>query len=308
MTLESPPVQKSAITIGNFDGVHKGHAALISEINNYRDSQPMGSCKSIVVTFSPHPIEVLKPEITVEKICSLEERISLIKELGVDEVKVIPFSKDFALKSAKSFFEDILIKGLNPAFICVGHNFYFGHNREGTPKNLLAWAKQRGIDARSITPVKTSETNVSSSLIRAALKKGDIKNANLMLGKAFKLSGTVIKGKQKGRTINVPTANISFQKDRCIPAEGVYATLATTDDGKTFQAVSNIGVRPTVGDNLPKSIETHLLDFDEELYGKIITVQFIDRLRGEKRFESLDKLRKQIQIDISDSRTILSSI
>ncbi len=297
----------SAITIGNFDGVHIGHAALISKINAFRNAQAPSSCKSIVITFDPHPMEVLRPKDAPKRLCSIEERVAMIKNLGADEVKIIPFNLSFSKTPAREFFEKVLIDDLNPKFICVGQNFYFGHNREGSPHKIVEWAQALSIKASILEAVAIDGAPVSSSRIREAILNGHVANANRLLGHTFKVTGKVIKGDGRGHKIGFPTANLEIDERNCLPKSGVYATIAILEDGSQIQSVSNIGHKPSFGNNLPKSLECHLLDFDEELYGKTISVEFCDRLRDEMRFSSVDALSQQIQKDIQKARLLLGT-
>ncbi len=302
------PNTKSAITIGNFDGVHLGHAALISKINNFRDTCEDKGCRSVVVTFDPHPVAILRPQEAPPKLCSIDDRIKLIRDLGVDQVKVIEFNRDFSQTPAKEFFEKILIEGLNPSYICVGRNFHFGYQRTGSPQKLYEWATELGIQAEMIDPVKISKQGmISSSGIRQALASGDLDIANAMLGRRYSMTGAVVHGHKQGRRLGFPTANLSLPSDHCLPFSGVYACFARLEDGTRYQAVSNIGRKPSFGDKHPLSLETHLLDFNEELYEKSITVEFVYRLRDEMRFDGPQSLSQQIQKDILKSRQLLGS-
>lgn len=302
---------KVAVTIGNFDGVHRGHKALIQNILEFKEKHSSTGIEAWVVTFDPHPNLVLRPDAPFKQLASIDERVRRLKELGVDGVKIIPFTKDFATTPAKTFFRDVLIQDMDPAFIAVGHNFFFGHNREGTPGKLLDWSQEIGVEARVISPIQADSAEVSSSRIRSLLASGKVQAAARLLGRDFSLSSQVILGDQRGQSIGVPTANMSFPKIQCLPQNGVYATVSTTAEGETFTSVTNVGLKPTFKDssaeaNIP-NVETHLFNFEGNLYGKLLTVEFRDRLRDEIRFESKEALVQQIQEDIRRAKEKLGS-
>lgn len=304
------PFPKTAITIGNFDGVHRGHRFLIEKVQNFKQLHPQDKIQSVVVTFDPHPIEVLRPENKLKKISSTTERVHRLKSLGIDDVRVIHFTKDFSMTPAQEFFEQILIKDLNPALIVVGHNFYFGHNREGSPGKILDWCQDRHIAVEIVGPIESDGEEISSSRIRRLLQEGAVIKANRLLGRDFSINGEIIHGDKRGSLIGVPTANMLAPENRCIPKNGVYLTTSTLlDGGSTFPSITNVGVKPTFKDsNSPVSIETHLIDFKGDLYGKQLSVEFCDRLRDEMKFPSVDALIEQIQKDIANARQKLGII
>lgn len=304
------PKAKSAITIGNFDGVHRGHRALVEAISNWKRSQgPNDETKTIVMTFDPHPIEVLRPGVTVPRLTTTAEKIRLLQNLGVDEVKVIPFTPDFSRTPAREFFESVLLKDLHVGFLAVGHNFYFGHNREGTPGKVVDWSEELGITAELVNPIESDGGPISSSRIRQLIEGGQMVPVSRLLGRDYSVTGEVAHGDKRGRQLGFPTANIYPQVTGsgrpCLPAKGVYLSSATVE-GKTFASITNVGVKPTVANNSGLVIETHLLDYNGDLYGKLMTVEFRDRLRDEKKFNSLDELRLQIQSDTTLAKTRLS--
>jgi riboflavin kinase/FMN adenylyltransferase len=223
-------------------------------------------------------------------------------------VRVIPFTKEFSKTPAREFFEDVLIRGLDPACVVIGHNFYFGHNREGTPGKIVDWCEERAIHAEVVGAIEADGEEISSSRIRALLREGHVQAASRLLGRDFSYAGPVVHGAKRGRTIGVPTANILPEERRCLPKNGVYVTVSSTEDGRTFASITNVGVKPTLsGSNQQLSLETHLLDFEGDLYGNHLTVEFRDRVRDEKRFPSLEALSKQIQEDILFARSRLDT-
>ncbi len=300
---------KSALSIGNFDGVHLGHQSLIDSLKQFKakSAQPV---RTVVVTFDPHPIEVLKNQ-AVERLGSLKERIALLKDCGVDHVEVINFTKDLSQFSAEDFFNDLILTRLDPAFICVGSNFFFGRNREGSPSELQRLCAVASIECSVIEGQKVEGQLVSSSRIRKSLQEGNLVEAASLLGRNYSLSSKVVHGDKRGRSIGFPTANfLPSDPDfghLCVPKAGVYATWAHFA-GQKYQAVSNIGVKPTVSKKQVLTVETHLFSFDEDLYGKQLTVEFCDRLRDESKFASIDELIKQIHIDAAKSRARLTAL
>jgi riboflavin kinase / FMN adenylyltransferase len=301
---------KTAITIGNFDGVHRGHRALVERINlAKRIAASKGdSLKTVVLTFEPHPIEILKPGTFVKRLSPAPVKIKLLESLGVDEVRVIPFTPALAQMTARDFFEKFLIAQLNPAFIAIGPNFYFGHGREGTPQLLKEWAQAAGIHIDIVERIEADGAPISSSRIRKLIEEGHMVGAGRLLGRDYAISGEVAHGAARGRGIGFPTANIVPQIDGsgapCLPAKGVYLTFSTLG-AKTFASVTNVGVKPTVQNTGPLVIETHILDQSLDLYGKTLTVEFRDRLRDEKKFNNLEELKAQILKDTELARTRL---
>ncbi|MEO5666968.1 MAG: bifunctional riboflavin kinase/FAD synthetase [Bdellovibrionota bacterium] len=300
---------KTALTIGNFDGVHRGHRVLLERIRKFRESHAAKGLKTCVLTFDPHPAEILRPEMPLLKLTSTTERVKLIKDCGIDEVRVIAFTKEFSKTPARDFFENVLIRDLDPALVVVGHNFFFGHQRSGTPGKVLDWCEEIGIQAEVVGPVEADGEEISSSRIRRLLQEGHVQSASRLLGRDFSYTGEVVHGAARGRTIGIPTANIKPEAGRCLPKNGVYVTVSSTHDGRTFPSITNVGVKPTIaGGNHELSLETHLLDFEGDLYGNHLTVEFRDRVRDEKRFSSIQELSEQIHKDIAFARERLDTI
>jgi riboflavin kinase/FMN adenylyltransferase len=298
---------KTALTIGNFDGVHRGHRALLDRIRKFRESysHPLRTC---VVTFDPHPAEILRPTVPLLRLTSTVERVKLIRDCGIDEVRVIPFTKEFSLTPAREFFENILVRDLDPALVVVGHNFYFGHKRSGTPEKIIEWCAEQNVKAEVVGPIQADGEEISSSRIRALLAEGHVPAASRLLGRDFSYSGEVVHGAKRGRQIGIPTANLKVTPQRCLPKNGVYLTVSSTEDGRTFPSITNVGVKPTIdSQNQELSLETHLLDFEGDLYGKHLTVEFRDRVRDEMRFPTVEALVQQIHRDIAVARQRLDT-
>lgn len=289
------------ITIGNFDGVHLGHRKIFRKIVEEAERKKV---KSVVITFDPHPQKVMHPEKRPFFLLTpLNEKLDLISSCGVDAVILITFSVEFAGMTAETFVEDILWGKLRLNTLFVGYDYVFGRGRNGNAQFLRAYGEKCGFQVKVIGAVKRSGMISSSTNIRLSILDGNVKLASDMLGQPYNVSGTVVKGYRRGTGIGYPTANIKSEK--VIPATGVYAILAELD-GIRHQGVLNIGCNPTFG-NKEISAEVHLLDFKGDIYGKTVTILFIDRLRDEIRFKGPEELARQIKKDIERARKILSS-
>jgi len=289
------------ITIGNFDGVHLGHREIFRKIVEEAERR---NTKSAVITFDPHPQKVMHPEKRPFFLLTpLNEKLDLISSCGVDAVILITFSAEFARVTAEEFVEDILWGKLRLSKLFVGYDYVFGKGRSGNAQCLKAYGKRFGFQVEEIGAVKRSGMISSSTNIRLSILDGNVKLASEMLGKPYNVSGTVVKGYKRGTDIGYPTANI--QSEKVIPATGVYAILAELE-GIRHQGVINIGSNPTFG-NKEISAEVHLLDFKGDIYGKTITILFIDRLRDEIQFKGPEELARQIKKDIEQARKILSA-
>jgi riboflavin kinase/FMN adenylyltransferase len=269
------------IALGEFDGVHLGHREVIQ-----------GS--DTVVTFDPHPLRVLRPEAAPKLLTGLEPRAELIAELGVEELVVIPFDQHFAHQTPAEFIEHVLIERLAAMRVSVGENFRFGHGAAGDPAMLAA---DRRFETRIVPMVEMDGEIVSSSRIRALVQAGDLEHARRFLGRPFRLSGEVIQGEQRGRTLGFPTANIVPDEELVCPGHGVYVARA----GDACAAVS-IGVRPTFGTGRAVLVEAYLLDRDVDLYGTTMKLDFLRRLRGERRYETVEALVEQMHRDVEAAR------
>ena len=291
----------SLVTIGVFDGVHLGHQQLIQRLV---DSARGSGRQAIVLTFYPHPDKVLDKVKTRYYLTTPEKRAELLLNLGVDLVITHPFDDETRYLPAADFIE-LLVRYLRIKELWVGADFALGFQREGDVRFLQAQGKKRGFHVRAIELITThaSRQLIRSSTVRDHVRTGNMKAAAAMLGRAYSLEGVVVAGERRGRTIGVPTANLDVWPEQLIPANGVYATWARLG-GETFQAATNIGLRPTfAGDAV--TVEAHLLDFEQDIYGKRLELAFKKRLRREQKFSGLEALVMQIQADIAAVRSSL---
>lgn len=295
-----PIFRNAVVTIGTFDGVHLGHRALlqrIAEIAKRVDGE------SVLLSFYPHPRMVLYPDDhRVSLLSSPEEKIVELDKTGLDHLVVYPFSPELSRLSAFEYVRDFLVKGINAHIVVVGHDHRFGRNREGDFKTLLELSDIFGFQVEEIPALEIDQIEVSSTKIRAALERGDMEGAASFLGRPYSLTGTVIKNRQLGRTLGFPTANLHIDfEHKLIPTKGVYVSRTQTPFG-TFSGVTNIGVRPTVGASEKLHIENHLFDFDNNLYDAKVTIELLEKLRDERKFDSLDELRAGIQEDCRNAK------
>lgn len=296
----------AAIAIGNFDGVHLGHRAVIGEAGRIAraDGIPWG-----VLTLEPHPRSVFKPDTAPYRLTPFRYKARIIEEIGPEALIVIHFDRTFSLVSARDFVRQVLVEGAGAQHVVCGHDFAFGHGREGNSELLLQLGGEYGFGFTCVREIRDAEGEpYSSTRIREHLKKGDPAAAAQVLGRPFEIEGTVTEGDQRGRTIGYPTANLDLD-EYIQPARGVYAVKAGIVEGARtvwFDGVANLGQRPTFCDSRTM-LEVHLFDFQGDLYGKNLRVAFIDYLRAEKRFDGIDGLRAQIAEDDTRARQILIS-
>lgn len=292
----------SVVTIGVFDGVHRGHQALISQMvaEAHADNH-----LAVVLTFDPHPDVVIHNISERYYLTTPEERAQLLGDMGVDVVVTHPFDESVREIRAETFI-DKLMSSLNMTCLRVGTDFALGYDREGDVDYLRQLGQQKGYELRPIDLIKLSadEDNISSSLIRNLLRLGNVQKVRDLLGRSYSVTANVIHGDQRGRTIGFPTANMAVWDQQMLPATGVYAGWAHLADEK-FMAVANLGVRPTF-DGQTLSLEPFLLDFDRDIYGQALTLNFEHRLRSEKKFDGLASLKAQLQQDIEQGRMLLS--
>ncbi len=291
---EYKKVRNPVVTVGTFDGVHVGHSKIFERVNRLA-----GKCKgdSVVITFHPHPRLVIHSDSkNLKFINTLEKKYELIEKNGIDHLVIILFTAAFASMDAENFVKKILVEKIGVYELVVGYDHHFGKNREGSFEELLTLAKDMGFRVEQIPVQDINEIAVSSTKIRNALKEGNIEVANELLGYEYSITGTVVGGRKIGRGIGFPTANIELQDEyKLITAIGVYACRVKWNK-KMFLGMSNIGHRPTVN-NGDLTIEVHIFDFDEEIYGETITIYFVDRIRDEEKFKNLDALRQQLLQD-----------
>ncbi len=294
---------RSVVTIGAYDGLHRGHIAVISSV--VERAQKVGQ-HSAVVTFDRHPASVVRPESAPLLITSLEQRIELLRDTGLDAVVVLEFDEVAASEEAEDFINRVFVDGLAASEIIVGEDFHFGRGRRGNVEMLSRIGREHDFVVTPLSLRTTEKSEViSSTAIRAALRRGDLDGASNMLGRTVTISGRVVHGDERGRTIGFPTANVDVNERFILPADGVYAAWCLTEAGGRYSCAVNIGKRPTFYGNADRSlVECHLLDFSGDLYDQVLTVEFADRLRDEQRFDGLEALTTQLQIDVARAREI----
>jgi riboflavin kinase/FMN adenylyltransferase len=293
------------VTLGTFDGLHYGHLQIIEKL---KKAAKEINGETVVITFSPHPRLVLFPDDNDLKLLSdQDEKIKLFENTGIDYLIMHPFTKEFSRLSTVEFVRDLLVNKLGTKKLIIGYDHRFGRNREGSLEQLKEFESVYGFEVLEIPKQEVDHIAVSSTKIRNALLAGEIKTANSFLGYPYHLTGTVIRGSKLGREIGFPTANLKIEdKHKLIPANGVYAIKAEIG-GNVYTGMMNIGVRPTV-DGKTLAIEAHLFNFSKDIYDKKISVYFIDKLREEQKFDSIDKLRKQLLEDREFALEILDQI
>lgn len=282
----------SVIALGNFDGVHKGHVELINTaVKIAKDNNR----PSAVMTFEPHPINVFKPEIANYRLTSKEQKASLLEDLGIDYLYAVNFTKEFASITAKEFIEVILLEKLCSTHIVTGDDFIFGHNKGGDADMLEKYSKTHGFGYSKIEAVGDSD-RFSSTRARKALKSGDLNEVSSILDRNYTLSGIIVKGENRGKSIGFPTINIDMG-EYLRPKQGVYAVRATIQgDGRTFRGVANLGVKPTFNGS-EEILEVHIFDFDSDVYGKTVQIEFLSYIREERKFKDAEELVVQIKKD-----------
>jgi riboflavin kinase/FMN adenylyltransferase len=290
---EFKPSKKTIVTLGTFDGVHLGHTAILDKICNIAKQENL---ESVLLTFFPHPRLIVSNDSEIKMLNTMAEKAKLLKQKGIQNFIIHQFDKLFSELSPREFVEQVLIKQLNIHKIIIGYDHKFGKNRAADFNDLIAFGKEFGFEVEEISAKQVNEVSVSSTKIRNSLLEGNISLANEYLGYSYMLSGIVVKGNQLGRTIGFPTANIEISENyKLIPKNGVYIVIAIVNN-QTIFGMMNIGIKPTLGDNIP-SIEVHLLNFSEDIYGQKIQVNVIERLRDEQKFESFEALKSQLEID-----------
>ena len=289
-----PPFQNSVVTIGTFDGVHNGHRQIIERLNRLAAS--IGG-QSVVVTFDPHPRQVLSADTSISLLSPANEKFALLEQYGVQYTVVVPFTRAFAQQTPEQYVRDFLVQNFRPHAIVIGYDHRFGQNRQGDLQLLKTLSSDYHFEVEEIPKHLVDDVAVSSTRIRQALAKGEVATAAQLLGYAYPLTGTVERGQQLGRTIGYPTANLgSVHPQKLIPAQGVYA-VRVRGNGWTKNGMLSIGTRTTIGDNLPQTIEVNIFDFSGDLYGQTLTLEFMDFLRPEERFDSLEALTEQLHRD-----------
>jgi riboflavin kinase/FMN adenylyltransferase len=287
----------SAVSIGNFDGVHLGHIALISELRRVADQE---RAQTVVVTFDPHPLRLLAPDRFMPQLTTPEERAELLLRAGADWVVILKTTQELLQLEADEFLRRLLLNGLAAKAVVEGFNFHFGKDRQGTPQSLQTWCNNHDM-ACHIVAAKLGSNNepISSSRVRAALDAGDVVGAARLLGRPYRLQGRVITGDRRGKELGFPTANLGDIRT-VIPGDSVYAVSVKCDFG-TFTGAANFGPNPTFGVTARK-VEVHLLDFDGDLYDQEIEIEFAEQLRQTRKFASKDELVRQLTLDIERAR------
>ena len=302
------PGQRSVITIGAYDGVHRGHQAVIDEVKQLAAEC---DCRSVVVTFDRHPASVVRPESAPNLLTDLDQKLELLAATGIDATVLVRFDEQQSFESATDFVERVLVRCLATRTVVVGEDFHFGRQRSGNVALLreLGAAHDFTVDGKELVPrLDGVEEPISSTAIRRALAGGQVELAGEMLGRAFEARGPVVRGDQRGRQLGFPTANVEVPNKVCLPADGVYAGWYQRPDGIVHPCAINLGRRPTFYEHADHSLlEAHLLDFSGDLYGETARVSFTHFLRSERKFEGIDALIAQLKHDIEHARASLES-
>jgi len=294
------PLKNPVLSIGNFDGVHKGHLALFDKA---RERAKYIGGQSAIITFHPHPMNFMKPENKPALITPTQQKLRLIKGAGIDVIYCLAFTKQFAAISARDFVHDILIDKIGVKEMVVGYDCTFGHRREGNISFLQDMGNRLGFAVHVVEPISIDGTLVSSTSIRKLVREGNLTKSKKLLGRDYQICGIVVKGRNRGgRVLGFPTANLELI-DELTPKKGVYAVKVFID-GQSYNGLINIGHNPTFGKG-PFSVETHILDFSGDLLGRTIKIDFIERLRAEKHFKTIEDLKTQICQDVIQAKKIL---
>lgn len=294
-------IKSSIVTIGNFDGVHIGHQKVLNAVRKRAKKLKL---PSILYTFEPHPVKVIAPHKSLLLLTTPEEKIELIKAFGMDYLILARFTKEFASQHPKKFVEDVLVRQLKAKEVWVGHDYAFGKGKKGTIKYLKGLGKKYGFKVYIISACKRTGIIVSSSKIREYVKDGRVREAAKFLGRPYSISGKVVKGRNIGRHLGFPTANIEIHNE-LIPKDGIYAARVLLGN-KIYKGAANIGFAPTFHTK-KRSVEVHIIGFNGNIYGKKVKMEFIERLRGEKTFKSAKELATQIKKDVEEVKKILKS-
>jgi riboflavin kinase/FMN adenylyltransferase len=305
------PIEPSAVTIGAYDGVHLGHRAVIGQV---REIARQRGLRTVVVTFDRHPAQVVRPESAPKLLCDLDQKLELLDDAGVDATYVVHFDEERARETADAFVRTVLVERLAARAVVVGADFHFGHQRGGDVALLRSMGADLGFTVEGLalvgvdgTPAESSEPNVSSTGIRRLLAAGDVSGAAELLGRPHEVRGVVEPGDQRGRELGFPTANLALPPEIQLPGDGIYAGWFVRADGTEVATAMSLGHRPTFYDRPAGTplLECHLLDFSGDLYGEAVAVRFVERLRGEERFASVDALVEQMRLDVDQTRKLL---
>ena len=300
--LEALPRNPFPVTaIGNFDGVHLGHRAILKAAI---DRARAAGGTAFALTFDPLPAKLLVPARAPRLILTPDDKLELLRQSGIDGVIVLNFTLELSLLPPRDFVRDYLCGKIGVRELVEGQNFRFGHNRAGTPAVMVELGRELGFDTDVVGPVKVDGIEVSSTKVREAIATGDMHGASRLLGRCHFLSGPVVRGRERGRTIGFPTANLASETE-CIPPDGVYATRVILDDGP-HPSITNIGMRPTFSEHA-RSIEAHIFDFTRDIYGMRIKLELVERIRPEKKFDNAEALKTQIAEDLKKAHEILAT-
>ena len=297
--------ENSIVTVGTFDGVHAGHRVLIRTVVEKAEEK---NCRSVVVTFDPHPRDIINPgREGIRLLTSLSERRQLLADIGIDQMVVIPFDRDFSLLSSEEFVRDVVWDKIGVNEFVIGYDHQFGRNRKGTIETVQAIGEEAGFDVYVVSRQEVGDQVVSSTVIRNLIEKeGDMIKAESLLTRSYLLNGTVVHGDKKGKQLGFPTANIQpDHPNKIIPLNGVYAVEVLVEE-KLYGGMINIGIRPTFEKD-EKRIEVHIFDFDREIYGNTIQIRFLERLRSEKSFGEVKELKKQLELDREKALKLLKN-
>ncbi|TGK32413.1 bifunctional riboflavin kinase/FAD synthetase [Leptospira gomenensis] len=305
-TLEQPEKRirnECVVTLGNFDGIHRGHQALLDRVLAVSRETGLSSC---VVTYDPNPAVVLGKNPELKSLMSLSDKTDWIAARGIDYLVILPFDRLLAEMSAESFLENILLRDLKAKKIVIGFNHCFGKGRRGNYDLLLEYSEKLNYSVEKVDPVYLGEVKLSSSYLRGLIAEGKIVEAETCLGRRYSVEGAVVSGHKRGRTIGFPTANVKTDSDLLLPGIGVYAGT-TTVDGVEYPSMINVGRNPTFGEN-PLTLESHIFDFQNDIYGKTVRITFTERIRNEAKFEGIEALVAQLKNDETQSRRILKKL
>ncbi|MCX7139695.1 MAG: bifunctional riboflavin kinase/FAD synthetase [Proteobacteria bacterium] len=292
-----------ALTIGNFDGVHRGHQAMLARLKESARSLGLPSC---VLTFEPHPLELFSPQTAPTRLTSLREKLELLAAEGIERVHVSRFDRAFASRSPQEFIERVLLAGLGMRWLLIGDDFRFGARRTGDFTQLEEASRTHGFGLEAMPTVESEGVRVSSSVVRTALAAGRLAEAETLLGRPYSISGRVVHGDKLGRTIGYPTANVQLRHNRP-PLSGIFAVRTIDGQGRVRDGAASLGLRPTVDDCGRAKLEVHLLDFAGDLYGQHLRVDFLHKIRDEQKFPDLDALKARIAEDCDIARELLAA-
>lgn len=297
--------KQTVLTLGTFDGIHLGHQQIIKRVLECSEENKL---RNLIITFHPHPRKVINPEMQLKLLTTNEEQISILEKLGIQNLFIVNFTKQFSQLTPDEFIKNYLVDKIGLRRIVIGYDHHFGKGRGGDVEFLLASGKKYGFEVLQIQPFIIDNETVSSTKIRAALEVGDLKKVNKMLGRYYSFSGVVVEGDKRGRELGYPTANIKLSdEDKMLPQIGIYAVLVEID-GIEYKALLSIGKRPTFYNDGKVVPEVYIYDFNNDIYGKEIKVNLIQKLRGEEKFNSAEELIRQMNIDKENGLKILNQI